>query len=573
MSDPTRQATEIDTDESERLLSDRYRLQDCLGEGGMGKVYRAEHVLMEKPVAIKVLHPDVGERDEIVARFRREAKAAAKLDHPNLCRALDFGRDEEGAFFFVMEFLEGPNLQDIIDDEGIIGERRALAIARQIADGLAEVHRHGIVHRDLKPDNVMIVNERDQSEVVKITDFGVAHLMASTLDDEDSPERLTRVGHVYGTPHYMAPEQVAAEDVDPRTDIYALGVVLFQMLTGSPPFDADNVARVMSKHVTQPIPALEDFNPELTAPDRLQLLIDKLMAKDRDRRPSSAEQVASSIASIEDHLGDPRDSRRLFAGPPNTTRAAAPRVDEDDESDASVTVATGPGDETKIAIDEADEVDEAFDESKPDVETSQDQPPPEDSTDQGLRLERPLLLTGSIAAILTLLTTACLVPVLFFGLPHLFGDEDAGTTDDGTPQTVAEAAEEATQTEEEDLQDSTDPPEPPADEDPTPLTEDETDPPTDDEVASADEAEEAEDTVAPQLEEDTDAVETETASARRASADEQPAPAEPEDTEQDATEVGATEQATDPPRRPRSRENTKGGGRGETKGGGRRNRR
>ncbi len=302
MSEPSTQSTFSDEDSGEEsLLADRYQLLDLMGEGGMGKVFEAEHVLMKKKVAIKVLRRELTEDDEIVARFHREAQAAAALVHPNVCQATDFGQNEEGAFFLVMEYLEGETLQNTIEVYGQLETKRALHIARQIAAALAEAHAEGIVHRDLKPENVMLVDRHGDPDTVKIMDFGIARLIATAeeADDDSAANRLTRKGMVYGTPHYMSPEQVAGEDVDARTDIYALGVVLFEMLTGAPPFDADNIARVMGQHVTAPVPSLSDRCPNTAFSPALQQLVHRLLAKDADERPATATEVIREIEFIE----------------------------------------------------------------------------------------------------------------------------------------------------------------------------------------------------------------------------------------------------------------------------------
>ena len=288
------------------LLAGRYRLVEPLGEGAMGEVYSAEHVLMQKQVAIKVLRSEMSDDDEIVARFHREARAAAALDHPNVCQATDFGQNDEGAFFLVMEFLRGQTLQEVIDDDGPMNAERALHIARQIADALHVAHEQGIVHRDLKPENIMLIDRQGEPDFVKIMDFGIARLLTGSDGEEaDASNRLTRQGMVYGTPHYMSPEQVAGDDVDEGTDIYALGVVLFEMLTGSPPFDGDNIARVMGKHVTQPVPKLEEKCPSADFPDPLEALVARLLAKDRDDRPATATEVVDAIHGLDGQLDAP----------------------------------------------------------------------------------------------------------------------------------------------------------------------------------------------------------------------------------------------------------------------------
>ena len=306
MNDSTSETLLEDGGDAE-LLADRYRLHSRLGEGAMGEVYSAEHVLMRKQVAIKVLRREMSEDEEIVARFHREARAAAALDHPNVCQATDFGQNDEGAFFLVMEYLEGRTLQDLIDSEGCLGAKRALHIARQIAAALEVAHSQGIVHRDLKPENTMLIERQGDPDFVKIMDFGIARLVSGSDDDDEEPAtRLTRQGMIYGTPHYMSPEQVAGSDVDARTDLYALGVVLFEMLTGQPPFDGDNIARVMGKHVTEPIPALNARCPEITFAPALEELVGRLLAKDADNRPDSAGEVIAALDALDGRLEAPK---------------------------------------------------------------------------------------------------------------------------------------------------------------------------------------------------------------------------------------------------------------------------
>ena len=303
MSEPTTKTMDNhdEEDADQALLAGRYRLQNSLGEGGMGQVYEAEHVLMKKMVAIKVLRPELTEDDEIVARFHREAQAAAALNHPNVCQATDFGQTDDGAFFLVMEHLEGDTLQETLNTYGQLTIKRALHVARQIATALQVAHEQGIVHRDLKPENVMLVDRRGDSDTVKIMDFGIARLLATAEegDGDDAATRLTRQGMVYGTPHYMSPEQIAGDDVDAGTDIYALGVVLFEMLTGEPPYDADSIARVMGQHVTEPIPVLAERCPDSRFPASLERLLNRLMAKDRADRPETAAEVIDAIDAID----------------------------------------------------------------------------------------------------------------------------------------------------------------------------------------------------------------------------------------------------------------------------------
>src|SRR5258708_3961734 len=197
-----------------KVLSDRYRIESVLGEGGMGAVYLAEHVLMHKRLAVKVLHPEMTRMPEIVARFEREAMAAAHIEHPNVAAATDFGKLDDGAFFLVLESVEGTSLRDLIA-KGPLGVERALHIAYQIGSALARAHSLGIVHRDLKPENVMLVEREGDQNFVKVLDFGIAKVPVGEFSSErpgsDAGPVLTQLGMVYGTPEYMAPEQALGQ--------------------------------------------------------------------------------------------------------------------------------------------------------------------------------------------------------------------------------------------------------------------------------------------------------------------------------------------------------------------------
>lgn len=282
------------------LIAGRYRLDRPLGDGGMGQVYRAEHVLMRKTVALKVLHAELTENKEVVARFQREAQAAALLDSPHVCQATDFGQTEDGEFFLVMEYLEGQTLHEALA-LGKMPLIRAAHIARQIAAALSQAHAHGIVHRDLKPENIMLVDREGDPDFVKIMDFGIARISMGDEAGAEKPTRLTRKGMVYGTPHYMAPEQIAGAEVDARADLYALGVVFFEMLTGQPPYDDENVARLMGKHVTHPIPTLRERCPGVAFPQAAERLIAQLLAKDADARPADAHALIEAIDALHDN--------------------------------------------------------------------------------------------------------------------------------------------------------------------------------------------------------------------------------------------------------------------------------
>ncbi|MBA2665143.1 MAG: serine/threonine protein kinase [Bradymonadaceae bacterium] len=288
----------VETELPKALLSGRYRVEKCLGEGGMGVVYRAEHVLMKKTVAVKVLHPEMTQNEEVVARFQREAQAAANINHPNVCAATDFGQTEDGAFFLVIEYLEGDTLHTTLSTYHKLTPLRSIHIAQQICSALDQAHEQGIVHRDLKPENIMLVERDDDPDFVKIMDFGIARVSMEKSDGYKTPARLTKAGMVYGTPHYMSPEQVVGGEIDARADLYSVGVVLFEMLTGRLPFESDNLVQLMGMHVTKAPPRPSEVVTGVTIPKALDALVVKLLAKSPEQRHQSAEQVRNELLVI-----------------------------------------------------------------------------------------------------------------------------------------------------------------------------------------------------------------------------------------------------------------------------------
>lgn len=273
------------------VLAGRYRIERLLGSGGMGSVYRAEHVLMRKACAVKVLHREMTQVKEVVARFEREAVAAARIEHPNVAAATDFGQLENGSFYLVLEFIEGQSLSQLIASQGALKEERALLIVRQIADALAAAHAAGIVHRDLKPDNVMLVAKDGSSDFVKVLDFGIAKIKI----EEPGPDQqaLTRLNTVMGTPEYMAPEQARGEAVDHRADLYTVGVILYEMLTGTSPFRHEDFVVVLTKKLTEDPPALSE---QLSASTRE--LVSRLLQRSPEDRPQSAAEVVGLVDAV-----------------------------------------------------------------------------------------------------------------------------------------------------------------------------------------------------------------------------------------------------------------------------------
>lgn len=283
-----------------QTVSGRYLVHELLGEGGMGAVYLAEHTHMRKRVALKVLHPEMSQEPEVLARFRREAEAAAHVEHPNVAAATDFGQTEDGAFFLVLEYVEGTDLRKALS-AGAFAPARALSIAAQIALALERAHGAGIVHRDLKPENVMLVRRDDDPDFVKVLDFGIAKVEPRSAHDSSQP--LTRLGTILGTPEYMAPEQALGEAVGPGADLYALGVMLYEMLTGRHPFDTEDRMAVLSMHIVAPIPAMADRNPAIDVPPPIEAVTRRLLEKDAKLRPESARALVMEIEAAARAMG------------------------------------------------------------------------------------------------------------------------------------------------------------------------------------------------------------------------------------------------------------------------------
>jgi serine/threonine protein kinase len=316
-----------------RVLADRYRVERLLGSGGMGSVYRAEHVLMKKAVALKVLHREMTYHPEVVARFEREAVAAARIDHPNVAAAMDCGKLEDGSFYIVLEYVDGKSLRALID-EGPIALDRALGIAAQMSEGLAAAHAAGIVHRDLKPDNVMLVTQGGNQDFAKILDFGIAKVDGPEGTPE-SQRALTRIGAVMGTAGYMSPEQALGQSVDQRADMYAFGVVLYEMVAGRMPYVAEEAAQILAKQLTEPPAPLPG-----AAPAGLTSLIDKLLEKTPDNRVQSAAELSTEITRLRSALGPGGSSTVLDldgGGMPKSARTSP----STDDSAATLDVADG----------------------------------------------------------------------------------------------------------------------------------------------------------------------------------------------------------------------------------------
>ena len=267
-----------------QVVAGRFLVEELVGQGGMGKVYKARHLSLDRSVCIKLLKPALLEDPTLVGRFEREAKAASRLNHPNVIQVIDFGRTEDGGLYIAMEYVPGKDLRSILRDEWPLDEARLCNIIAQVLSALGEAHAHNVIHRDLKPENIMIEPRRGEGEFVKVLDFGIAKILDSELPG------LTRADVVCGTPQYMAPEQATGSQLDNRCDLYAVGVILYQLATGQLPFDGPNSMDVLNKHVNDlPMPPRQR-QPNAPISEAMEKLILRALEKDPMDRPQTAEQ-------------------------------------------------------------------------------------------------------------------------------------------------------------------------------------------------------------------------------------------------------------------------------------------
>ncbi|MCE9573401.1 MAG: protein kinase [Deltaproteobacteria bacterium] len=294
------------------ILNERYQITRKIGQGGMGAVYEAQHTLIGKRVAVKVLLDKYARKEQVVARLEQEARLASSIGHEHIIDITDFGTTSDGRTFVVMEFLEGESLAECLHREGPLPEARILNIVAQVGSALSAAHAKGVVHRDVKPENVFLLRRKDK-DYVKVVDFGISKSMRQTEPGEDESPRLTQTGMVLGTPLYMSPEQARGdEELDARIDVYALGVIMYELATGRVPFTGGNYLSIISQVLNDdPIPP-RTLRPELSA--EFDAVVLRAMAKERDDRYASTDELVADVTAL---LDDPsRSTQRARILPP-----------------------------------------------------------------------------------------------------------------------------------------------------------------------------------------------------------------------------------------------------------------
>lgn len=309
------------------VIASKFEIGAPLGEGAMGRVYRSKQLSLEKQIAIKVLHKHLAMDPKVAKRFHREAKAASRLSHPNSLQIIDFGAADDGTLYIAMELLDGDDLLTVIEEQSPMSPARISGIMEQVLSALDEAHHKGIIHRDLKPENVIVVRARGDQDLVKVCDFGIAK-----IQETEGGSGITVTGFVCGTPEYMAPEQARGEELDPRADIYAAGVMLYQLLTGAVPFLAESALGIITKHLTETAVPPRSRRPELHIPESFEAICLKAMSKDRERRYTTAAQMREALERATTALGplaleplgtpDPNAETQKMTGPTTASQEA-----------------------------------------------------------------------------------------------------------------------------------------------------------------------------------------------------------------------------------------------------------
>jgi len=297
-------------------LLDQFKIEEKIGAGGMGSVYRARQTTLHRDVAIKILHPELADNADAVRRFKREARVCTALDHPNVVRVFLFGQLEDGSLYIVMEFLDGRSLLEVLRREGALPVHRALHIATQICDGVGEAHHQGVVHRDIKPENVVLVERRRDPDFVKVLDFGIARVLWG-----DDVTQATQSGLVFGTARYISPEGAAGEPTDARSDVYSLGVLTYQLLSGTTPFEASSPVQMLMKHIHAEPPHVLSHEPARHVPEPIADVVMRALSKNPEGRYDDAHAYADAVRAAAARAGfevvHERRPARPSIGPPS----------------------------------------------------------------------------------------------------------------------------------------------------------------------------------------------------------------------------------------------------------------
>ncbi|MGC4113596.1 MAG: serine/threonine-protein kinase [Myxococcales bacterium] len=301
-----------DDDQVGKIVAGKFRIEKLIGEGGMGKVFRATQMSLDKTVVLKVLRTSLLGDARTVARFQREAKAASRLNHPNSISVIDFGQSDDGSLYIAMEYVAGEDLHQLLSREGPLPQKRICRIVGQVLSALADAHAAGVIHRDLKPENIMVEQRRGEADFVKVLDFGIAKIQENEGHGGDG-QALTRAGFVCGTPEYMSPEQARGLQLDSRTDLYAVGVIIYQCATNMLPFEADSAVALATMHLTTPPPPPRQKYREAPISDGMEALILRAMEKDPALRPPTAEDFRRELLALENDF----DATKVQTIPPS----------------------------------------------------------------------------------------------------------------------------------------------------------------------------------------------------------------------------------------------------------------
>ena len=337
-------ATDLDVNVMRDLLvgctlDGRYRVVRVIGEGGMGVVYEALHIVLEKRVAIKVLRDTFSARADVVERFRQEAKSASRIGHPNIVDVSDFGETPSGQSYIVMEMLTGEDLADLLARVRVLPPMRAVRIVYQVARALDATHKKNIVHRDLKPENIYLVERDGAHDFVKVVDFGVAKM---SEPETMKGRKLTRTGMLFGTPEYMSPEQALGQSFDHRIDIYALGAILFELLTGRVPFVGESFMGILSQHGHAPLPSLQSVNPSVSVSHELTAIVQRALAKDPAARYQTMDELAEGLRNTPEMPAPAGAETRAPKWSPTAPFAIVQAEDDSEARETAITSEVGP---------------------------------------------------------------------------------------------------------------------------------------------------------------------------------------------------------------------------------------